>query len=96
MCIYCIYNRMNVCKWCMSNSATENSILQSVLQRLNNIFNHFNQSINNSSQYIHVRCCGDKYKSHDQILMRTVLHLGLIVSKWHVSFPGASTFLTMA
>ncbi len=45
MCIYCIYNSMNVCKWCMSVSATENSILLSVLPRLNKIFN---QSINQS------------------------------------------------
>ncbi len=34
---------MNVCKWCMSGSATENSILLNVLPRLNKIFN---QSIN--------------------------------------------------
>ncbi len=39
MCICCIYNSMNVCKWCMSGSATENSILLSVLLRLNKIFN---------------------------------------------------------
>ncbi len=39
MCIYCICNSMNVCKWCMSGSATENSILLSVLPRLNKIFN---------------------------------------------------------
>ncbi len=38
-----MYNSMNVCKWCMSGSATENSILLSVLPRLNKIFN---QSIN--------------------------------------------------
>ncbi len=43
MCIYCTYNSMNVCKWCMSGSATENSILLSVLPRLNKVFN---QSIN--------------------------------------------------
>ncbi len=30
---------MNVCKWCMSVSATEHSILLSVLLRLNKIFN---------------------------------------------------------
>ncbi len=41
--IYCIYNSVNVCKWCMSSSATENSIFLSVLPRLNNIFY---QSIN--------------------------------------------------
>ncbi len=41
--IYCIYNSMNVCKWYLSGSATENSILLSVLPRLNKIFN---QSIN--------------------------------------------------
>ncbi len=40
-----MYNSMNVCKWCMSGSATENSILLSVLTRLNKIFN---QSINQS------------------------------------------------
>ncbi len=34
---------MNVCKWCMSGSATENSILLSVLLTLNKVFN---QSIN--------------------------------------------------
>ncbi len=34
---------MNVCKWCMSGSATQNSILLSVLPKLNKIFN---QSIN--------------------------------------------------
>ncbi len=34
---------MNVCKWGMSGSATENSILLSVLPRLNKMFN---QSIN--------------------------------------------------
>ncbi len=34
---------MNVCKWCMSGSAIENSILLSMLQRLNKIFNQFNQ-----------------------------------------------------
>ncbi len=34
---------MNVCKWCISGSATENSILQSVLPGLNKVFN---QSIN--------------------------------------------------
>ncbi len=28
---------MNVCKWCMSGSATENSILLSALPRLNKI-----------------------------------------------------------
>ncbi len=39
MCIYCIYNSMNACKWCMSGSATENIILISVLPRLNKIFN---------------------------------------------------------
>ncbi len=33
---------MNVCKWCMSGLATENSILLSVLSRLNK---KFNQSI---------------------------------------------------
>ncbi len=49
MCIYCInvdivYNSMNVCKWCMSGLATENSILLSVLPRLNNIFNQSNIS----------------------------------------------------
>ncbi len=43
MCIYCIYNSMNVCKWCMSDSANVNSILLHVLPRLNKIFN---QSIN--------------------------------------------------
>ncbi len=43
MCIYCIYNSMNVCKWYMSGSATENSILLSVLLSLNK---NFNQSIN--------------------------------------------------
>ncbi len=43
MCIYCIYNSKNVCKWCMSGSATENNILLSVLPRLNKIFD---QSIN--------------------------------------------------
>ncbi len=32
-----------MCKWCMSGSATDNSILLSVLPRLNKIFN---QSIN--------------------------------------------------
>ncbi len=37
---------MNVCKWCMSGSATENSILLRVLPRLNKIFN---QSINQLS-----------------------------------------------
>ncbi len=42
MCIYCTYNSMNVCKWCMSDSATVNSILLSVLPRLNK---NFNQSI---------------------------------------------------
>ncbi len=31
MCIYCIYNSMNVCKWCMSGLVIENSILLSVL-----------------------------------------------------------------
>ncbi len=31
---------MNVCNWCMSGSATENSILLSVLPRLNKIFIH--------------------------------------------------------
>ncbi len=36
---------MNVCKWCMSGSATENCILLSVLPRLNKFFN---QSINQS------------------------------------------------
>ncbi len=40
ICIYCIYKCMNVCKWCMSGSASKTSILQSVLPRLNNIFNH--------------------------------------------------------
>ncbi len=30
MYIYCIFNSMNVCKWCMSASATENSILLSI------------------------------------------------------------------
>ncbi len=35
---------MNVCKWRMRGAATENSILLSVLLRLNKIFN---QSINN-------------------------------------------------
>ncbi len=34
-----IYNSMNVCKWCMSGSATENSILLNVLLRLNKLFN---------------------------------------------------------
>ncbi len=43
MCIYCIYNSMNVCKWCMSGSATENSILLSVLPRFS-----INQSVNQS------------------------------------------------
>ncbi len=43
MCIYCIYNSMNVCKWCMSGSATEHSILLSVPLRLNK---NFNQLIN--------------------------------------------------
>ncbi len=40
---------MNVCKWCMSGSATENSILLSVLPRLNK---SFNQSINQSVQQV--------------------------------------------
>ncbi len=40
---------MNVCKWCMSGLATENSILQSVLPRLNKIFN---QSINQCNKNI--------------------------------------------
>ncbi len=44
---------MNVCKWCMSGSATENSILLRVLLRLNKIFNqsinqHFNKSTNHT------------------------------------------------
>ncbi len=47
MCIYCLYNSMNVWKWCMSGSTTENSILLSVLPRLNKIFN---QSINQSKE----------------------------------------------
>ncbi len=51
MCIYCIYNSMSVCKWCMSGSATENSILLSVLPRLNKIFN---QSINQSGAASHI------------------------------------------
>ncbi len=36
---------MNVCKWCTSGLATENSILLSVLPRLNKTFNQ------SSSQY---------------------------------------------
>ncbi len=36
---------MNVCKWCMSGSATENSILLSVLPRLNKIFNQSIKSL---------------------------------------------------
>ncbi len=35
---------MNVCKWCMSGSATENSILLSVLPRLNKNIQSVNQS----------------------------------------------------
>ncbi len=41
-----MYNNMNVCKWCMSGSVTENS----VLPRLNNIFN---QSINHIAMDMH-------------------------------------------
>ncbi len=39
---------MNVCKWCMSVSATENSILLCVLPRLNK---RFNQSINHDISF---------------------------------------------
>ncbi len=38
MCIYCIYNIKNVCKWYMSGLATDNSILISVLLRVNKTF----------------------------------------------------------
>ncbi len=37
---------MYVCKWCMGVSATKNSILLSVLMRLNKCFNQFIQSVN--------------------------------------------------
>ncbi len=43
---------MNVCKWCMSGSATENSILLCVLPRLNKIFN---QSINHYTYMCSIR-----------------------------------------
>ncbi len=42
MCMYCIYNSMNVCKWCMSG--TENSILLSVLPHVPILNKLFNQS----------------------------------------------------
>ncbi len=54
MCIYCIYNSMNVCKWCMSGSANKNSILLSVLPRLNKVFN---QSI---KRYMSIIICAHK------------------------------------
>ncbi len=38
---------MNVCKWCMSGSSTENNILLSVQRRLSK---NFNQSINHSER----------------------------------------------
>ncbi len=44
-----------------------------------------------SSLYIHARFCGYKYKLHHQKVMHKVL--GLILTKWHVPPPGASTFL---
>ncbi len=46
---------MNVCKWCMSGTATENSISLSVLPRLNNIFNQsINQSDTSAKTYIDI------------------------------------------
>ncbi len=49
MCIYCIYNSTNACKWSMSGLTTENSILLSVLPRLNKTFNQSSQSLSSSA-----------------------------------------------
>ncbi len=48
---------MNVCKWCMSCSATDNSILLTVLPRLNKMFNqlinHHHTTITHHHHYYH-------------------------------------------
>ncbi len=65
---------MNVCKWYMSGSATENSILLSVLPRLNKIFNH---SIN---QHIESMLFQNKlYKEMWVLNMKLVEHVFIYV-----------------
>ncbi len=62
---------MNVCNWCMSGSATGNSILFSVLPRLNNIFNQPINLTNTNQLMLNIR----------QILIHTqIVYVSVVVS----------------